>query len=78
MSFVLKASVAGNSGIVRSDATPEGSITASIGDLAIDTTNGKLYLKATGTATNTGWVELLNSSAGVTQAQDLKLTSYRG
>ncbi len=38
------------------NANPEGSITASIGDMAIDGTNGRLYIKETGTGTNTGWV----------------------
>ncbi len=38
------------------NANPEGAITASIGDMAIDGTNGRLYIKETGTGTNTGWV----------------------
>lgn len=38
------------------NANPEGVITASIGDMAIDGTNGRLYIKETGTGTNTGWV----------------------
>jgi len=41
----------------RADATPEGSITGSIGDLVIDSTNGAAYIKNTGTATNTGWLQ---------------------
>lgn len=36
-------------------ATPEGAITANIGDSATDTVNGVEYLKVTGTGTNTGW-----------------------
>ncbi len=39
-----------------SSATPEGAITGSIGDLTfIDTTKGAVYIKETGTSTNTGW-----------------------
>lgn len=41
----------------RSDATPEGSITGSIGDLTVDGTNGTAYIKSSGNATNTGWVQ---------------------
>lgn len=38
------------------NANPEGVITASIGDMAIDGTNGRFYIKETGNSTNTGWV----------------------
>ena len=44
--------------LFRSDATPEGSITGSIGDLVIDSTNGNAYIKNTGAATNTGWLQI--------------------
>lgn len=44
--------------IFRDDASPESVITGSIGDLMIDTTGGALYLKNTGSATNTGWVAI--------------------
>lgn len=43
-------------------ATPEGAVTGSIGDLASDATNGALYLKKTGTATNAGWLALDDSA----------------
>ena len=41
------------------NATPESSITGSIGDLAVDATNGSMYIKKTGTTTNTGWEQFL-------------------
>jgi hypothetical protein len=44
--------------IFRDDASPEGVITGSIGDFTIDTTNGGLYLKISGSATNTGWEQI--------------------
>jgi hypothetical protein len=44
--------------------TPEGAITASPGSVSLDTTNGKLYIKASGTGTNTGWREISPSTAG--------------
>lgn len=46
---------AGKIQIFRVDATPESSIVGSIGDIASDSTNGILYLKDSGSATNTGW-----------------------
>jgi len=49
------------------DRTPEAAITSNQGSLclvrdATDSSNGKLYLKETGTGTNTGWAEILTSS----------------
>lgn len=44
--------------IFRDDASPESVITGSIGDLTLDTTNGGLYLKISGSATNTGWEQI--------------------
>ncbi len=49
---------AGDFQVFRTDATPEGAVTGSIGDLANDTTNGTLYLKTSGAGTNTGWKAL--------------------
>ncbi len=46
---------AGDLQIFRADTTPEGSITADIGDLTVDTTNGTMYLKTSGASTNIGW-----------------------
>lgn len=53
----------GSAHLFRSDATPEGSIAAiNNGDLCVDTTGGHLYIKASGGASNTGWLELSESS----------------
>jgi hypothetical protein len=41
--------------IFRTDAIPEAAITGSIGDLAIDGTGGAIYIKQSGSASNTGW-----------------------
>ena len=46
----------GNFQIFNASTTPEGLITGSRGDLAIDSTNGRMYIKQSGTSTNTGWV----------------------
>lgn len=50
---------AGDFQIFRTDATPEGAVTGSIGDIAIDGTNGVVYNKTSGSATNTGWQAFL-------------------
>ena len=55
---------AGNIQLFRTDATPEGAITGSIGDLAMDSTGGVFFIKETGTATNTGWVAFDSGAAG--------------
>ncbi len=44
--------------VFRDDASPEGVITGSIGDLTMDSTGGVLYIKNTGSASNTGWQSL--------------------
>lgn len=49
---------AGNASIFRVDATPEGAVTGSVGDIADDTTTGVVYVKTAGSATNTGWSPL--------------------
>ncbi len=49
---------AGDFQIFGVDATPEAAVTGSIGDLAIDRTGGKMYIKNSGSATNTGWAVL--------------------
>jgi len=46
---------AGDIEIFRVDATPEGSVTGSIGDFVLDGTGGNAYLKTSGSASNTGW-----------------------
>lgn len=49
---------AGDFQIFRVDANPEGAVTGSIGDIADDSTNGVVYVKTSGSATNTGWSPL--------------------
>jgi hypothetical protein len=40
--------------------TPEGAVTATVGSLCIDKTNGELYVKNTGTG-NTGWKKVTHA-----------------
>jgi hypothetical protein len=46
-----------------STATPEAALTASPGAVSLDCTNGRLYLKRTGSG-NTGWVQIDQCSSG--------------
>lgn len=55
VAILTLTNTAGSIDIFRVDATPEGAVTAGIGSVAIDSTNGNIYLKETG-AGNTGWV----------------------
>lgn len=57
------ANTAGDFQLFRTDATPEGSVTGSIGDLAVDGTGGVLYIKNTGSATNAGWESISTDNA---------------
>jgi len=50
-------------GFYNSAGSPEGSITANTGSLAVDTTNGDLYIKTTD-STNTGWSLVGGASSG--------------
>ena len=49
--------------VLSTGASPEGAVTASPGDIVFDTSNGRLYLKASGTG-NTGWREISPSESG--------------
>jgi hypothetical protein len=60
--FTLE-NTAGDIQMFRTDATPESAVTASVGDLAVDSTNGKAYIKEDGIATNTGWVQFAGEEA---------------
>ncbi|GEM_PF-1079654 len=47
--------------IVNSD--PQGAVTGTRGDLAIDSVNGSLFIKKTGDETTTGWVALADANS---------------
>lgn len=57
------ANVGGDSQKFLCSGTPEGAITGSPGDEAIDYTNGRFYLKRTGVG-NTGWVLIDRCESG--------------
>lgn len=50
--------------VYNSNGTPESSIAADIGSLAIDTSNGSLYIKTTDSL-NTGWSQLSAATTGL-------------
>lgn len=49
--------------VFRTDSNPEGVLTSSVGDIVIDETNGKAYIKYTGNGTNTGYVQFAGTQA---------------
>ncbi len=59
------ANTAGNFRIFRTDATPNGSVTGDLGDLAVDTTNAVVYIKTVASGTNTDWVAFSTGSVVV-------------
>lgn len=61
-SMIALANTTGLSNIFRSDASPEGAITASPGDLLLSNISGAggLWQKVTGTNSNTGWAQFYN------------------
>ncbi len=61
-------------GLYNRAGTPEGNITADIGTLCIDTTNGVLYIKQTDSA-NTGWTSVGGASGAVLQSVSSSTTS---
>ena len=54
------------------DGTPEASITANIGDLAFDRTNGAMYVKTTSNGDNVNWKRLATGSG---EAADIALSN---
>lgn len=44
------------------NASPEGVVTGSLGDIASDSTNGSLYFKSSGGDSNTGWQQLATAT----------------
>ena len=59
------ASLAG-SAFLTGNGTPIGSAVGSVGDIYIDRSAGGLYLKASGQATNQGWVVVSTSASSLT------------
>lgn len=62
--LVTYANATGNYQTFITGATPESSVTGSLGDIAHDVVNGELYVKKTGTATTTGWQRIMTSTGG--------------
>src|SRR3972149_1302415 len=56
--------------------SPEGVVTASVGDGYVDTGNNHLYKKVTGTATNTGWQDVSVSGLGGTSSLQIAQDTY--
>ncbi|MCC7523167.1 tail fiber domain-containing protein, partial [Candidatus Uhrbacteria bacterium] len=65
------ANAGGDFQLFRIDALPNGNTTGSIGDIAVDSTNGRIYLKETGTNTNTGWAVVATGTASIPTLQQV-------
>ncbi|MDR3583500.1 MAG: hypothetical protein P4L62_04035 [Candidatus Pacebacteria bacterium] len=63
--YAFNADAVNGTSVYQGTGDPNGVQTGSVGDMAIDSTNDKLYIKTSGTATNTGWSEIVGSG-GVT------------
>lgn len=61
--YSFNADAVDGSHIIKTTSNPEGSETGSVGDIALDITNQKMYLKISGSGTNTGWANL-NAGSG--------------
>ena len=57
------------------NASPEGTVEGSLGDIASDSTNGKLYFKSADDGQNTGWVHLNNSTQVFTKVTGSSLAA---
>lgn len=62
--YQVYVSLGGEDAVVYGDGSPEGVLSAGVGTIYRDTTNGILYIKESGTG-NTGWVaELTETNLG--------------
>jgi hypothetical protein len=68
----------GNFQIFNTIASPEGVVFGAIGDIAVDSSNGRMYLKETGTSTNTGWSRVATGTGSVAEADTLQTVTNRG
>ena len=64
---VLHTRTLGNALILEVNATPNGSVTSSKGSMAIDSTNGKLYINHDG---STGWFEASPTGSSSSERHD--------
>ncbi len=64
--YAFNANAVNGTSIYQGTGDPNGVQTGSVGDMALDATNDKLYIKTSGTDTNTGWSEVVGSGGVVT------------
>ena len=63
------ANQAGDFRIFNTNLTPTSTLVADVGDLAIDSIAGKLYIKSSGTGNSIGWVEFSQEAQAVEYLQ---------
>jgi hypothetical protein len=56
-------------GLYSGQGTPIGTVTAQLGSMYFDSTGGKVYIKAVGDSTNTGWQEIQTGSGSLQMAR---------
>lgn len=61
--YAFNADAVNGISIYKGTGDPNGVQTGSVGDMALDTTNNKLYIKTSGTGTGTGWSEVAGGNA---------------
>ncbi len=72
--YAFNSNAVNGTSIYKVTGNPENSQAGSVGDMALDTINDKLYIKTSGTLTNTGWSEVVGSG-GVTTLSGLTDTN---
>ena len=72
--YAFNSDAVNGTSIYKGTGNPNGVQTGNVGDMAMDTANNKLYIKTSGTATNTGWSEVVGSG-GVTTLSGLTDTN---
>ncbi|MCC7357042.1 tail fiber domain-containing protein, partial [Candidatus Uhrbacteria bacterium] len=68
----------GNYQFFNATTSPEGSIYGSIGDIAVDSIRGRMYIKESGTSTNTGWVSFATGTGSGAEVDTLQTVTNRG
>jgi hypothetical protein len=77
-SLMILSNMVGDAAFYVVSGSPEGSVTASIGDVASDVTGGRLYVKQSGIGTSTGWIALATSTAAALESDTLLTVTNRG
>ncbi len=67
---------AGNFQFFQTAASPVGVLTGSVGDIAVDSTNGGLYFKSSGTSSTSGWSVVMTNDNIASNILSTPLTGF--